>query len=114
MVLIAILGPACISILFRYRHKKHDDMWKIVMEYGIYVLTIAFLTQSFITYVIGTDGVTQEALESFPFFTKYVFFSIIIALVLPFLQALIEKYIKITVEVGVYDRTEEDEEKKDY
>lgn len=111
MALIAILGPACISVMIRYKQRKYNDPAKMVIEYGIYSLLIALLTQIIITYVLGISDVVQDALESFPFFTKYVVFAIIIAVMLPILQALIEKYIKITFEVGIYDRTKEDEKK---
>lgn len=111
MILTAILGPAFISVLVRYKQKKYNDLPKMVIEFGIYCMVIALLTQVLITYVLGISGVTQEALESFPFFTKYVVFASIIALVLPLMQALIKKYIDISFEVGVYDRTGEDEKK---
>lgn len=114
MIGTAILGPAFISVLIRYKQKKYEDIPKMVIEYGIYCLLTALLTQAVITYVLGISGVTQEALLSFPFFTKYVIFAIIIAALLPLAQALIEKYIKVSFEVGVYDRTREDEEKKNH
>lgn len=114
MALIAILGPACISVMIRYKQKKYNDLARLVIEYGIYSLIITLLTQVMITYVLGISNVVQDALESFPFFTKYVVFAIIIAVILPVLQALIEKYIKITFEVGIYDRAKEDEEKKNH
>lgn len=112
MTILAVLGPAFISVMIRYKQKKYTETSKMVIEYGIYSYIIALLTQMIITYILRIPDVTQEALGSFPFFTKYSIFAIAIAIVLPFLQSLIEKYIRISVEVGVYDETEEIEEKK--
>ena len=111
MILLAILGPAFISVMIRYKQKKYSEISGMIIEYGIYALVITFLTQTFITYVLRISDVTQDALESFPFFTKYVVFSVIFAVILPFLQALIAKYIKVSIEVGVYDEENESEEK---
>lgn len=109
MILLAIFGPAFISVMIRYKQKKYSEILGIMIEYGIYTLLITLLTQSFIIYVLGISGVIQEALESFPFFTKYVVFAIIIAIFLPLMQALVEKYIKVSIEVSVYDVKKEDE-----
>lgn len=112
MILLAILGPAFISVMIRYKQKKYSEISGMIIEYGVYALVITLFTQSFITYVLRISGVTQDALESFPFFTKYVVFAIIFAAILPFLQALVTKYVKVSVEVGVYDEEKEREEKK--
>lgn len=112
MVILAVLGPGFISVMIRYKQKKCTEISKMVIEYGIYSYIIALLTQMVITYILRIPDVVQEALRSFPFFTKYSVFAIVIAILLPFLQALIEKYIRISVEVGVYDETEEIEEEK--
>lgn len=111
MVILAILGPAFISIMIRYKQQKYPELAKMIIEYGIYALIITLLTQMVITYILRIPDVMQEALGSFPFFTKYSVVAIIFAIVLPFLQVLIEKYIKVSIEVGVYDGTEESEEK---
>ncbi len=111
MVLLAILGPAFISVMIRSKQKKYSELSGLIIGYGIYTLVITLLTQSFITYVIRISDVTQEALKSFPFFTKYVVFAVLFAIIIPLFQALIEKYVNISIEVGVYDGTEENEEK---
>lgn len=111
MILLAILGPAFISVMIRYKQKKYTELCEMVIEYGIYTLLITLFTQSLITYVLRISSVTQDALQSFPFFTKYVVFAIIIATVIPLIQALIVKYIKVSIEVGVYDAEKESEEK---
>ena len=112
MILLAILGPAFISVMIRYKQKKYSELHEVIIEYGVYALVITLFTQSFITYVLRMSGVTQDALESFPFFTKYVVFAIIFAAILPVIQALIAKYIKVSIEVGVYDEEKESEEEK--
>lgn len=111
MILLAILGPAFISIMIRYKQRKYFEISEMIIEYGVYALVITLFTQAFITYVLRVSGVTQDALESFPFFTKYVVFAIIFATILPFLQTLIARYIKISIEVGVYNEEQENEEK---
>lgn len=112
MILLAILGPAFISVMIRYKQKKYSELREMLIEYGIYTLVITLFTQSFITYVLRISGVTQDALESFPFFTKYMVFAIVFAIVIPFLQALIAKYIEVSIEVGVYDEEKESEAEK--
>lgn len=112
MVILAILGPAFISVMIRYKQEKYPEKSKMIIEYGIYTFVITLLTQMFITYILGIPDVVQEALESFPFFTKYSFFAIVMAIAIPLLQTLVEKYINISVKVGVYDETGENEEKK--
>lgn len=111
MILLAILGPAFISVLIRYKQKKYSEISGMIIEYGAYALVITLFTQVFITYVLRVSGVTQDALESFPFFTKYVVFAIVFAVILPLLQALIAKYIQVSIEVGVYDEEKESEAK---
>ena len=114
MVQLAIWGPAFISLMIRYSQKRYKEIKKMVIEYGIYSVIITLITQLIISYIFGISEVTQEALTSFSFFTKYVFLEILIALILPLMQKLVEKYIKITFEVGIYDKTEENEiSKKD-
>lgn len=111
MAILAILGPAFISVMIRYRQGKYEKLPKMVIEYGIYAFIITLLTQMLITYILRIPDVTQEALESFPLFTKYSFLAIAISTIIPLLQALAEKYVKISVEVGVYDETGKSEEK---
>lgn len=112
MIQLAIWGPAFISLMIRYKQKKCCEIKKMIIEYGIYSVIITLITQIVINNVFRVSGVTQEALTSFSFFTKYMILEIMIALIIPFLQKLLEKYIKVSVEVGVYDRTEENESKK--
>ena len=111
MILLAVLGPSLISVMIRYKQKKYSELCEMIIEYGIYTLTVTLFTQSLITYVLKIPGVTQDALQSFPFFTKYVVFAIVFAALLPFLQALIAKYIKVSIEVGVYNEEKESEAK---
>ncbi len=112
MVQLAIWGPAFISLMIRYKQKKCCEIKKMIMEYGIYSVAITLIAQLLIDYGFRVSGVTQDALMSFSFFTKYVVLEVIIAFTLPFLQKLLEKYIQISVEVGVYDRAEESEKQK--
>lgn len=111
MILLAILGPAFISVMIRYKQKKYSEISAMIIEYGVYVLVITLFTQAFITYVLRMSGVTQDAFMSFQFFTKYVVFAIMFAAIIPVLQALIAKYFEVSIEVGIYDEEKEREEK---
>jgi len=103
MVALAIGGPAFISLMIRYMQKKTIDPGKMIVEYGVYTLVITLLTQIVVTYVLGVSDVVQDAFYSFPFFIKYVIIASVIAVVLPLGQAILKKYIAVSVEVGVYD-----------
>lgn len=116
MQVIGLFFPAIVSVMIRNR-KNAESGWRmptILFRYGIYVLINALLTVCVITYGLGLSGVTVDALNSFPFFTKYTVIALILAILVPFLEEIIGKYIQITLTVRTYDEKREDpvEERK--
>lgn len=101
MRMIALFFPALISIVIRHTRDK-EQIWKMpetLIRYGMYTLWNVFLTTAIITYGLNISGVTADAFESFPFFTKYVVIAIAAAVLLPYLEEMIKKYIKVTFTV---------------
>lgn len=98
MRIIGLFFPALISVSIK--HARNSELtWqmpKILAEYGIYVLINVLITASNITYGLGISGVTVDALESFPFFTKYTIIAIVIAIFIPYVEEIIKKYIEVT------------------
>lgn len=110
MEMIELLCPAMVSILIRER--KNKDMAQrvpeILFRYGIYVIINAFLTITIITYGIGISGVTSDAFCSFSFFIKYTIIALIMAVLVPYAEEIIGKYIRITWTVRAYDEQAKD------
>lgn len=110
MEIIGLFFPAILSVLIRNRRDRKSD-WhipEVLFRYGRYVLTNVFLTVCAITYGLGMSGITSDALNSFPFFTKYTVIAIVMAVLVPFVEEIIGKYIKVTLTVRTYDEKRED------
>ena len=101
--------PALISITIR--HSRNSELtWqmpKVLAEYGIYVLINVFVTTAIITYVLNISGTTVDALESFPFFTKYSVIAAAAAIFTPYMQEIAKKYFEITFEARKKDEITE-------
>lgn len=110
MEVIGLFFPAIVSVMIRNRRNTESGwgMPAILFRYGIYVLVNVFLTVCVITYGLGVSGVTADALNSFSFFTKYTVIAIIMAVLVPFAEEIIGKYIQITWTVRGYDEKRED------
>lgn len=116
MQVIGLFFPAIVSVMIRNR-RNTESGWRmpaILFRYGVYVLLNVLLTVCVITYGLGVSGVTVDALNSFPFFTKYTVIAIIMAILVPFVEEIMEKYIQITLTVRTYDEKRKDhmEERK--
>ena len=109
MEVIGLFCPAIASVWIKHmRNAQHTwDMPKVLFEYGIYVLINVFISGCTITYGLGMSGVSADALNSFPFFTKYTIIALAVAIVVPYIEELIRKYIKVTFMVGTYDEKRE-------
>lgn len=110
MEIIGLFFPAIVSVMIRNRRNTESD-WRmpvILFRYGIYVLVNVFLTVCVITYGLGMSGVTADAFNSFPFFTKYTVIALATAVVVPYVEEIIGKYIKVTLTVRTYDEKRED------
>lgn len=77
-----------------------------LVEYGILVLVNVFLAEAVIVYVLGVTEVSVEAFSSFSFFIKYVVISSVIALIIPYMEEFVRKYISISYEVKKRDDKE--------
>ncbi len=102
MKIIGLFFPALISLkISMARENGKADIIQVIIRYGLYVLLDNWLAQVIITYVLGMSDVAADALDSFPFFTKYVVITAIVAAVLPLCLELAAKYFKISVKTGV-------------
>lgn len=109
MEIIGLFGPALISVMVKNR-KGVGAGWcmpEVLFQYGIYALVNVFLTACVITYGLGMSGVTGDALTSFPFFIKYTGIASVIAVVVPYAEEIIRKYIRVTLTVRTYDEKRE-------
>lgn len=106
---IGLFCPALISALIKNRKSAEAKrrLPEVLFQYGIYVLVNVFLTGCIITYGLGISGVTGDALTSFPFFIKYTFIASVMAVVVPYAEEIIRKYIRVTLTVRTYDEKEE-------
>lgn len=107
MSFIALFLPACISLIIR--HKRNRELkWGIpesILEYAVWVMINVLVSQCIIVYVFRIGEVDISALNSFPFFTKYLVISIVIAWIMPYLEEIGRKYIGISF---VVERTKDD------
>lgn len=104
---ISLLFPAFIAIKIRNRRReKKYSKFECVCSYAQWVLTINVLTSCVILYVFKQTGVLSEALNSFSFALKYILLSCGLAIILPYILELIEKYMDISVEIGKIDEQE--------
>lgn len=97
MEIIALFFPAFIAMTIRQKRgtgcEKH--WFLVLLEYGRTVLWCNLLTVMIITYVLGMDSVVGEALNSFSFFSKYMIIASVCSFVLPYVQEVVARYIKI-------------------
>lgn len=105
MEIIGLFFPAVISVWIKHMINK-EAAWsvpKVLFEYAMYVLVNVFITACTVTYGLGLSGVSSDALNSFPFFTKYTFIASVAAIIVPYAEEIVRKYIKVTLSVRTYD-----------
>ena len=115
MRLIGLFFPALISVSIKHSRNK-ELTWNlpnVLIEYGIYVLINVMITAMTVTYILSVHGVTIDALDSFPFFTKYVVIAIFAAVLVPYMEEIIKKYVRITFTVKTHEK-EDEKHKEDY
>ncbi len=107
MYFIALFLPSCISLVIRHnRNRKLTwSLPKVLVEYGILVLINTWSTMLVAVYVLHIPSETIRAFEYFSFFIKYSLVSSIIAFLIPYIEEVIRKYIKITFRVEDVDET---------
>lgn len=97
MEFAALFFPAFIAMTIRQKRgtgcEKH--WFPILLEYGRTVLWCNLFTIILITYVLGMDSVVGEALNSFSFFSKYVMIACVCSFIIPYVQEVVARYIKI-------------------
>lgn len=105
MEMIGLFCPAMVSILIRERDGagREQSVPYIIFRYGIYAFINVFLSTFVITFGLGISGVTADAFNSFPFFIKYSLIALVLAVIVPIVEEIIRKYIKITWNVRAYD-----------
>ncbi|MDO4304540.1 MAG: hypothetical protein Q4D94_11565 [Bacillota bacterium] len=102
MTVIGLFFPSFVSMAL-YMKLSRDTLsrWQtLIIRYGVYVLFNTLITQIVITYLLGISQVEETALKSFPFFVKYVLIALIWAVVLPFMEELLKKYIKVSIKIS--------------
>ena len=97
MIFMGLFLPACITIAIRRRRNiSCEKNWlSILLEYGKTVLFCNLVIMIIITYVFKVDSVDITALNSFPFFTKYVVMAVVYSAVIPYLEEIIKKLFQI-------------------
>lgn len=109
MSIVGIFVPGMISLWIKHK-RNTENTWsapKVLFEYGIYVLINVFLAGCMITYALGMPDVTSDALNSFPFFTKYILIAVVMAVLVPYVEEIIKKYIQVTLIVRTNDEKAE-------
>ncbi len=102
MTAIGLFFPSFVSMAFYMKLSKDAVCrWQtFIIRYGVYVLLNTLITQISITYLLGISDVTESALKSFPFFIKYVLIALVFAVVLPFLQEMLKKYLSVSIKIS--------------
>ena len=101
MKIISLFFPSFISVFIR--HIRKNASWEMpvcLFEYGIYVLINTWITTSIVTYIFGIEEAMSTSLESFSFFTKYTVIAIIMAIFIPYVEEIINKYISVRFTVN--------------
>lgn len=102
MTLIGLFLPSFVSVAL-YMKLSKDTLcrWQMfIVRYGVYVLLNTLMTQISITYLLGISDVAESALESFPFFVKYVLIALVWAIVVPFLEEMLKKYFNVSIKIS--------------
>lgn len=112
MAIIGLLFPSFISMaIYRKRSGEISNNWQsMLVRFGIYVLLDTWAVQALLTYLLGQENITESALTSFPFFTKYVVIASIIAIILPYAEEMLRKCIGVSVSFSTDDGKKENEE----
>ena len=113
MAMIGFWLPSFISMaIYRKRSGKISIGWQSMLaRFGIYVLLNTWIVQALLTYLLGQGGITESALTSFPFFTKYVVLASLVAVILPYAEEILRKCIGVSVSFNAKDGKKENEEK---
>lgn len=107
MELICWIFPAFIARKIQNKRTKRDgkinDYTNDVLAWGCWVLVINCLTLVVLLYVLNMEGVLVDAFSSLSFSLKYMFISMIIATILPYILEIVLKYFEIKIEIEKTD-----------
>lgn len=112
MIVVGLLFPSFISMaIYRKRSGETGIGWQsMLVRFGIYVLLNTWIVQALLTYLFGQGDITESALTSFPFFTKYVVLASLIAVILPYVEEIVRKCIGVSVSFTANDGKKKNEE----
>jgi hypothetical protein len=97
MWIIAVFIPGIISL--RVVHRRSRSEWKFpdtLFDYLVWTLVDTWLSTCVIVYAFGLNETVYTYLNSFSFFTKYVFVSAVIAFIIPYIKELVCRNIEIS------------------
>lgn len=108
MIVISLFFPSFISMaIYRKRTSKEShDGQSMIVRFGIYVLLNTWIVQVILTYLLGQGQITESALTSFPFFTKYVIIALLCAIIMPYIEEMVKKCIGISVDLSADDEND--------
>lgn len=110
---IALWIPAVVSV--GIRHMRNEKLgWgmpAVLIEYGIYLLIDNFVPAVILAFRSNTSDSAVWALDGFSFFAKYIATAVIVAVLAPYMEEMIRKYIKITFTVEAKDEKKENNTK---
>lgn len=98
---IALFFPAILSVGIEYR-RSDAACWSwfdYLCKYAGFLICNVLLTQSLVAYAFNLGTVTIDALDSFPFFTKYLFTASVLAVILPHVCRIIKANISVSFEI---------------
>lgn len=98
---IALFFPAMVSLGIKYkRNSERKWIWlDFLYEYAVSLICNVLLTQSLISYGFRMGSVNIEAFDSFPFFTKYITIASFLAIIIPYISAIVKANISVSFEI---------------
>lgn len=69
------------------------------------------MTAGIITYVLNVSDVMVVSLDSFSFYTKYTAIAIVVAVITPYIQEIVKKYVEVAFTVRKKDEILEEHRK---
>ena len=113
MFLICMLMPASISILIEKRiDKTNKSTSDLVLKYLFYTFVITTIMNTFI-YIFSSDNSLnyQNSTFTYDFCLKYMWLSLIVAIILPYILKVISANIDIDLEIR--KKVKNEKKKKD-
>ena len=99
MGFICLFLSSAISTYIDYKNKNEKSIY-LIIKYLLYTFINALLMNTFI-YVISSEKFYyyREATYTYDFCLKYMWLSLIIALILPYILQIIERTFDISIEI---------------